>query len=177
MCTSRIVFLCRVGDCPRQDIETLETSWEKSETKSSVKKDFFVFFFCPVSIVFCRGIRISLIMIFTGEDYEKLRLRLHVPRYPDIWISGCQRSGYLRSVYTYRIETFSAFTRLQISGCIIRGILAMCRRNTPMLFFWSSCMPSNSLPFFPLFLLMFVGWTTRSKICLVSSVIDYKRQR
>ena len=24
---------------------------------------------CPVSIVFCRGIRISLIMIFTGEDY------------------------------------------------------------------------------------------------------------
>ena len=33
------------------------------------------FCFCPVSIVFCRGIRISLIMIFTGEDYEKLSLR------------------------------------------------------------------------------------------------------
>ena len=30
---------------------------------------------------------------------------------------------------------------------------------------------------FPFFLLMFVGWTTRSKFCLVSSVIDYKRQR
>ena len=33
-------------------------------------------------------------------------------RYPDIWISGSQRSGYLRGVYTYRIETFSAFTRV-----------------------------------------------------------------
>ena len=51
----------------------LETSWENSETKSLVIKDFFVF--CPVSIVFCRGIRISLIMIFTGEDYEKLSLK------------------------------------------------------------------------------------------------------
>ena len=29
---------------------------------------------------------------------------------------------------------------------------------------------------FPFFLLMFVGWTTRSKFCLVSSVIDYKTQ-
>ena len=29
---------------------------------------------CPVSIVFCPGIRISLIMIFTGEDCEKLSL-------------------------------------------------------------------------------------------------------
>ena len=48
-------------------------------------------------------------------------------------------------------------------------------------FFWSSCtccMPSKSLPFFPFFLLTrFVGWTTRSKFCLVSSVIDYKTQR
>ena len=78
----------------------------------------------------------------------KLRLRLHVSRYPDIWISGCQRSGYLGSVYTCRIETFLAFTRLQLSRCFIRGILAMCRRNTQMLFFWSSCMLSNSLPFF-----------------------------
>ena len=33
----------------------------KSETKSSVKNNFFVFF--PVSIVFCRGIRVSLIMV------------------------------------------------------------------------------------------------------------------
>ena len=33
-----------------------------------------IFCFCPVSIVFCRGIRISLIIIFTGEDYEKLSL-------------------------------------------------------------------------------------------------------
>ena len=44
-------------------------------------------------------------------------------------------------------------------------------------FFWSRCMPSNSLSFFPLFLLMFVGWTTRSKFCLVSPVIDHKTQR
>ena len=29
---------------------------------------------------------------------------------------------------------------------------------------------------FPFFLLMFVGWTTKSKFCLVSSVIDYKTQ-
>ena len=29
---------------------------------------------------------------------------------------------------------FSAFTRLRISGCIIRGILAVCRRNTQKLF-------------------------------------------
>ena len=29
---------------------------------------------------------------------------------------------------------------------------------------------------FPFFLLIFVGWTTRSKFCLVSSVIDYKTQ-
>ena len=64
-----------------------------------------------------------------------LRLRLLVSRYPDIWISGCQRSGYLRGVCTCRIETFSAFTRVQTSGCIIRGILAKCRRNTQMLFF------------------------------------------
>ena len=64
------------------------------------------------------------------------RLRLHVSRYPDIWISGCQRSGYLRGVYTCRIETFSAFTRVQTSGCIIRGILAKCRRNTQMFFFF-----------------------------------------
>ena len=67
---------------------------------------------------------------------KNLRLRLHVSRYPDIWISGSQRSGYLRGVYTYRIETFSAFTRVQISGCNIRGILAMCRRNTQMPFFF-----------------------------------------
>ena len=72
--------------------------------------------------------------MFTGKHFQRQRLRLHVSRYPDIWISGCQRSGYLGSVYTCRIETFSAFTRLQISGCIIRGILAMCRRNTQMLF-------------------------------------------
>ena len=38
-------------------------------------------------------------------------------------------------------------------------------------------MPSNSLSFFPFFLLMFVGRTTRSKFCLVSPVIDYKTQR
>ena len=37
-------------------------------------------------------------------------------------------------------------------------------------------MPSNSLPFFSFFLLTFVGWTTRSKFCLVSSLIDYKTQ-
>ena len=30
---------------------------------------------------------------------------------------------------------------------------------------------------YPFFLLMFVGWTTRSKFCLVSPVIDYKTQR
>ena len=37
---------------------------------------------------------------------------------------------YLRSVHTCRIETFSAFTRVQKSRCIIRSIFAMCRRNT-----------------------------------------------
>ena len=112
-----------------------------------------------------------------GRPADWLRLRLHVSRYPDIWISGCQRSGYLRSVYTCRIETFSAFTRLQISGCIVRGILALCRRNTQMLFFGQVACLQTLFHFFPFFLLMFVGWTTRSKFCLVSSVIDYKRQR
>ena len=100
------------------------------------------------------------------------RLRLHVSRYPDIWISGCQRSGFLRSVHTCRIEAFSAFTRLQISGCIIRGILALCRRNTQMLFFGQVACLQTLFHFFLSFLLMFVGWTTRSKFCLVSSVID-----
>ena len=92
-----------------------------------------------------------------------LRLRLHVSRYPNIWIlvTGCQRSGYLRSVYTCRIETFSAFTLVQTSGCIIRGILAMCRRNTQMLFFLvklqTCCVPSNSLPFFVPFCCCFLA--------------------
>ena len=45
---------------------------KKVKPNRRFKKNFFVF--CPVSIVFCRGIRISLIMIFTGEDYEKLNL-------------------------------------------------------------------------------------------------------
>ena len=54
---------------------------------------------------------------------QSLRLRSHVSRYPDIWISGSQRSGYLRGVDTYRIETFSAYTRVQTSGSIIRGIV------------------------------------------------------
>ena len=51
---------------------------------------------------------------FTSFQREKnsTMLRLHVSRYPDIWISGSQRSGYLRGVYTYRIETFSALTRV-----------------------------------------------------------------
>ena len=97
-----------------------------------------------------------------------------------IQISGSQRSGYLRGVYTYWIETFSAFTRVQISGCIIRGILAMCRRNTQMPFFSRQVECFQILfhfSFFFFIFFMFVGWTTRSKFCLVSSVIDYKTQR
>ena len=76
--------------------------------------------------------------------------------YPDIRISGYPdvRDPDIFGAFTCRIETFSAFTRVQTSGCIIRGILAMCRRNTQMLFFWSSCMPSNSLLFLPFFLLI-----------------------
>ena len=54
-----------------------------------------------------------------------LRLRLHVSRHPDIF-GAFTRIGSKR---------FSAFTRLQTSGCIIRGILAVCRTNTQMHFF------------------------------------------
>ena len=69
---------------------------------------------------------------FSSPVYCKpaLRLLLHVSRYPDIWIYGCQRSGDLRSIYTCQIETLSAFTRVQTSRCIIRDILALCQRNT-----------------------------------------------
>ena len=57
-------------DCPPEEgaHSCLGTSWEKSETKSSVKKEVFVF--CPVSIVFCRGIRISLIMFFNSHGLD-----------------------------------------------------------------------------------------------------------
>ena len=100
------------------------------------------FSFCLFSFLFIYLFIIIIIILFflffySGISLSRLyRLRLHVSRYPDIWISRSQRSGYLRGVYTYRIETFSAFTRVQISGCIIRGILAMCRRNTQMPFFF-----------------------------------------
>ena len=80
---------------------------------------------------------------------SELRLRLHVSRYQDIWISGCQRSGYLRSVYTCRIETFLAFTRVQTSRMHFTAAYSLCVGETRnRLFFWSTCMPSNSLPFF-----------------------------
>ena len=69
------------------------------------------------------GNRTRVLSIGRKKKNWPLRLRLHVSRYPDVWISGCQRSGYLRSVYMYtcRIETFnkfSAFPRVQTSGCI-----------------------------------------------------------
>ena len=56
------------------------------------------------------------------------------------------------------------------------GILAMCRRNTQLLFFGQVAGFKLS-SIFPFFLLMFIGWTTRSKFCLVSSVMDFKTQR
>ena len=92
-----------------------------------------------------------------------LRLRLHVSRHPEMWIYGCQRSGYLR--------TFSEFTRVQTFGCIVRGILPVCRKNTQMHCFGKlHAFKLSSI--FSLFLLMYVGWTTRSKPCLVNSVIE-----
>ena len=102
------------------------------------------------------------------------RLRLHVSRYPDIWISGCQRSGYLRTVYTCRIETFSAFTRVQTSGCIIYAVYSLCVGEIRKCFLFVKLHAFKLSSIFPFFLLKFVGWMTSSKFCLVSSVIDNK---
>ena len=73
-------------DCPSEEgaHSCLETSWEKSETKSSVKNEFFVF--CPVSIVFCRGIRISLIKYISVDRH-----------YNAIWTKNKRRSRLLLS--------------------------------------------------------------------------------
>ena len=80
------------------------------------------------------------------------QLRLPVSSFPDIGISGCQRSRYLQSVYTYRIQTFSSFTRVQASRRILRGILAMCSRNTQMLFFFFFLMKLHAFQLSSIFL-------------------------
>ena len=50
----------------------------------------------------------------------------------------------------------------------------MCSRNTQCFFFLVKLHAFKLSSTLSFFLLMFVGWTTRSKFCLVSSVIDYK---
>ena len=68
-----------------------------------------------------------------------------------IQISGYQRSGYHRSVYTCWIETYSAFTRVQASRCILRGILTVWRRNAQVLSFGQVACLQTLFHFFFLF--------------------------
>ena len=106
------------------------------------------------------------------SESEAAFTRIQISGYLDIWMSGIRTSS--QRLHACRIETFSTFTRVQTSGCIIRSILAKCRRNTQMLFLCQVTCLQTLFHFFRLFLLMFVGWKKRSTICLVSSISTIK---
>ena len=95
-----------------------------------------------------------------------------------------QISGYL----DIRIsEIFGAFTRvgskrfrrLHVSRHpdALYAAYSLCGRNTQLLFYGQVACLQTLFYFFLSFLFIFVGLTTRSKFCLISSVIDHKTQR
>ena len=85
-------------------------------------------------------------------------------------------------VYTYpdiRISGYPDVRDPDISDIILRGRLAVCRRNTQMHFFFGQVACLQTLFHFS-FLFVDVSWLDdKVKVlgCLASSVIDYKRQR
>ena len=99
--------------------------------------------------------------------------------YPDIRISGYLdvKDPDIFGAFT-RIGS-KRFRRLHVSRYpdALYAAYSLCVGEIRTCFFLVKLHAFKLSSIFPFFLLMFVGWTTRSKICLVSSAIDYKRQR
>ena len=99
--------------------------------------------------------------------------------YPDIRISGYPdvRDPDIFGAFT-RVGS-KRFRRLHVSRHpdALYAAFSLSVGEIRMCFFLVKLHAFKLSFIFPIFLLIFVGWTTRSKFCLVSPVIDYKTQR